>query len=134
MGVRVRARMRVRAHVPGYSKHDQDPGQGCHSADAGSLTATSSAEQGRSSMLVQHDGHGRLRVLTLYVGHRTLITYPCSQGALGHISPVVIDLVLMTPVLTAPVLLHPYGQRAAHGYAPVVVLLLFWPAPPLHFL
>ena len=100
-------------------------------------------------MPVHHDGHGWLRVLTLHVGHTALLTYAWRQGALGHITPVgstpvVITLVfitvvimtpvLMTPVLTAPVLLHPHGQRAAQGCIPVLVLLLVWPPPPLHFL
>ena len=90
-------------------------------------------------MLVQHDGHRRLRVLTLYVGHSTLLSYPWSQGTAGRITPVVITLVLMapvlmTPVLTTPLLLHPHGQRAAQECVPVLIPLLVWPPPPLHFL
>ena len=97
-------------------------------------------------MLTQHHGHRQLRVLTLHVEHSTSLTYAWSQGALGHvtlvvITPVVITTVLMAPVLMTTVLmttvlLRPYEQRAAQEYIPVLVLvlLLFWPPPPLHFL
>ena len=91
-------------------------------------------------MLMQHDGHRWLRVLTVNVEHSTLIAHAWSQGTLGHttnpvvLTPGVTTPVLMTPVLTTTVLLHPHGRRAAMEYSPVLVLLLAWSSLPLHFL
>jgi hypothetical protein len=80
-------------------------------------------------MLIQHDGHRRLRVLMVHVEYNTLLTHVLSQGALGLITPAVITPpvltpVLLIPVLTTPVLLHPYERCAATECILVLVPLL----------
>ena len=80
-------------------------------------------------MLIQHDGHRQLRVITLHVEHSTLLTYAWSQGALGLITTVVI-----TPVLMTPLLLHPHGRRAGMECILTVASPVTWPLLLLHVL
>ena len=74
-------------------------------------------------MLIRLDGHRQLRGITVHVEHNALLTYVCSQGMPGR----------LTPVLMTPVLHHPQGRCAAMKCIPVLVPPLIWALLHLHF-